>query len=66
MKLLADIRDYDDRDGIEPDSMFSEFFVAENRELLKEIRMALVIPQQSLRMSVKKVFKKTPSSIPQW
>ena len=53
MKLLADIRDYDDRDGVEPDSMFSEFFVPENRELLKTLRMALVIPQQSLRESVK-------------
>ncbi|KKX99727.1 DUF2075 domain-containing protein [Microbacterium sp. Ag1] len=60
MKLLADIRDYDDRDGVEPDSMFSEFFVPENRDLLKTLRMALVIPQQSLRMSVKKVFMKTP------
>jgi DUF2075 family protein len=60
MKLLADIRDYDDRDGVEPDSMFSEFFVPENRELLKSLRMALVIPQQSLGLSVKKVFKKTP------
>ncbi|NYF30294.1 MULTISPECIES: DUF2075 domain-containing protein [unclassified Microbacterium] len=60
MKLLADIRDYDDRDGVEPDSMFSEFFVPENRELLKTLRVALVIPQQSLRMSVKKVFMKTP------
>jgi DUF2075 family protein len=60
MKLLADIRDYQDHDDIEPDSMFSEFFVPENRELLKTLRMALVIPQQSLRESVKKVFKKTP------
>ncbi|WP_447652621.1 DNA/RNA helicase domain-containing protein [Microbacterium sufflavum] len=60
MKLLADIRDYQDHDGVEPDSMFSEFFVPENRELLKSLRMALVIPQQSLRESVKKVFKKTP------
>jgi DUF2075 family protein len=60
MKLLADIRDYQDHDGVEPDSMFSEFFVPENRELLKTLRMALVIPQQSLRESVKKVFKKTP------
>lgn len=60
MKLLADIRDYQDHDGIEPDSMFSEFFVPENRELLRTLRMALVIPQQSLRESIKKVFKKTP------
>lgn len=60
MKLLADIRDYQDHDDIEPDSMFSEFFVPENRELLRTLRMALVIPQQSLRESVKKVFQKTP------
>lgn len=60
MKLLADIRDYQDHDDVEPDSMFSEFFVPENRDLLKTLRMALVIPQQSLRESVKKVFKKTP------
>lgn len=60
MKLLADVRDYHDQDGIEPDSMFSEFFVPENRDLLRTLRMALVIPQQSLRMSVKKVFKRTP------
>ncbi|MGL3148950.1 DNA/RNA helicase domain-containing protein [Microbacterium sp. A82] len=60
MKLLADIRDYQDHDDIESDSMFAEFFVPENRELLADLRMALVIPQQSLRESVKKVFKKTP------
>ncbi len=64
MKLLADIRDYSDRDGVEPDSMFSELFVPENRELLKDLRMALVIPQQSLRESVRKVFTKTPKLDP--
>ncbi|GAA1537617.1 DUF2075 family protein [Microbacterium ginsengiterrae] len=60
LKLLADIRDYQDHDDIQPDSMFAEFFVSENRDLLADIRMALVVPQQSLRESVKKVFKKTP------
>ncbi|KJL48382.1 GIY-YIG catalytic domain protein [Microbacterium hydrocarbonoxydans] len=60
MKLLADIRAHGEHDEIEPDSMFAEFFVPENRELLKDLRMALVIPQQSLRESVKKVFRKTP------
>ncbi|MGP6178202.1 DNA/RNA helicase domain-containing protein [Microbacterium sp. A196] len=60
MKLLADIRDYQDHDDAQPDSMFAEFFVPENRELLADLRMALVIPQQSLRESVRKVFKKTP------
>lgn len=60
MKLLADIREHQDHDDIESDSMFSEFFVPENRALLASLRMALVIPQQSLRESVRKVFKKTP------
>lgn len=60
MKLLADIRDYEDTDEIEQDSLFSEFFVPENRELLKGVRVGLVVPQQSLRDSIKKVFKKTP------
>lgn len=59
MKLLADISDYQDHDDVEPESMFAEFFVPESRALLASLRMALVIPQQSLRESVKKVFKKT-------
>ncbi|WP_336510686.1 DNA/RNA helicase domain-containing protein [Microbacterium luteum] len=60
MKLLADIRDFDDGDEIEPDSMFAEFFVPENRDLLKRLRIGFVVPQQSLRESIKRVFKKTP------
>lgn len=60
MKLLADIRDYDDADEIEQDSLFAEFFVPENRELLGAVRIGLVVPQQSLRESIKKVFRKTP------
>jgi len=64
MKLLADIRDFQDHDDVEPDSMFAEFFTQENATLLKDLKMALVIPQQSLRQSVKKVFKKTPKLDP--
>ena len=60
IKLLADIRDFDDGDEIEPDSMFAEFFVPQNRELLKHLRVGFVVPQQSLRESIKRVFKKTP------
>jgi DUF2075 family protein len=60
VKLLADIRDYQDTDEIEQDSLFSEFFVPEYRDLLKTARVGLVVPQQSLRESIKKVFKKTP------
>ncbi|MEV8266966.1 DNA/RNA helicase domain-containing protein [Microbacterium sp. NPDC076911] len=60
MKMLADIRDHDDADEVEPDSMFAEFFVPENRELLSGLRIGFVVPQQSLRESIKRVFKKTP------
>ncbi|OZD43233.1 AAA family ATPase [Rhodococcus sp. 06-1477-1B] len=60
VKLLADIRDYQDTDEIEQDSLFSDFFIPENRELLKSARIGLVVPQQSLRESIKRVFRKTP------
>lgn len=60
VKLLADIRDYQDTDEIEQDSLFSDFFTPENRELLRTARIGLVVPQQSLRESIRRVFKKTP------
>ena len=60
VKLLADIRNYQDTDEIEQDSLFAEFFIPENRDLLKTARVGLVVPQQSLRESIKRVFKKTP------
>lgn len=65
MKLLADIADMPDPndrhedDDIDQDSVFAELFVPEHRDLLLGFRMALVIPQQSLRNSIKKVFTKT-------
>lgn len=64
MKLIADIRDHDDSELRPEDSMFAEFFVAEHRERLRDFRMALVIPQQALRTSIKRVFKKTPKLHP--
>ncbi|MEU1972864.1 DNA/RNA helicase domain-containing protein [Microbacterium sp. NPDC019599] len=63
LKLLADIRDYDDADEIEPDSMFAEFFVPENRQLLRGLRIGFVVPQQSLRESIKRVFRRTPKVV---
>lgn len=60
MKLLADIRDHADAEEVEPDSMFADFFVPGNRELLADLRIGFVVPQQSLRESIKRVFKKTP------
>ncbi|MDR7111431.1 DUF2075 family protein/predicted GIY-YIG superfamily endonuclease [Microbacterium trichothecenolyticum] len=60
MKLLADIRDHADAEEVEPESMFADFFVPGNREVLAGLRIGFVVPQQSLRESIKRVFKKTP------
>ena len=60
MKLLRDISTTPPGEALDSDSIFSEFFVEENRALLNEFRVGLVIPQQSLRTSVQKVFRKTP------
>lgn len=60
LKLLQDIAESRDTDEPDPDSMFSEFFVVENRALLEGVAIAMVVPQQSLRRSVQKVFRKTP------
>ncbi|NQX12274.1 DUF2075 domain-containing protein [Microbacteriaceae bacterium VKM Ac-2855] len=60
LKLLRDIAAITEDDEPDHDSMFSEFFVEENRQLLNGLSIALVVPQQSLRASIKKVFRKTP------
>jgi len=60
IKLLADISAYRPNDDLEFDSIFADYFLEGNRETLANLRMALVIPQQSLRESVKRVFRKTP------
>jgi DUF2075 family protein len=60
LKLLRDIAESVGGDEPDQDSMFAEFFVEGYRELLRGVRMAIVIPQQSLRRSVRNVFKKTP------
>jgi DUF2075 family protein len=64
MKLLVDIADSDHADDIDGDTMFSDFFVEGYRELLVDSRIGLVVPQQSLRESIKKVFRKTPGLDP--
>ncbi len=64
LKLLVDIASTVPAEDLDSDSMFSEFFVAGYRELLTGIRIGLVVPQQSLRESIKKVFRKTPGLRP--
>lgn len=61
MKLMRDLAVFDPTDEVEGDSMFSDLFVEGNRELFSDLRIALVIPQKSLRKSISKVFKKVPA-----
>lgn len=60
LKLLADIANSIPGEEYDSDSLFSEFFVKGYPELLSDFRMGIVVPQQSLRASTKKVFSKTP------
>lgn len=60
IKLLRDIGRADPNDPVDADSRFAEFFDAEHIELLRDLRIGLVVPQQSLRKSIMRVFGKTP------
>jgi uncharacterized protein len=60
-KLLRDIADGADFSDVDGDSLFSDFFVPETRALLREFRIGVVVPQQALRSSLRKVFAKTPN-----
>ncbi|AWB87646.1 DUF2075 domain-containing protein [Mycetocola zhujimingii] len=64
LKLLVDIAGTARAEDFDSDTMFADFFVPENRELLTGLRIGLVVPQQSLRESIKKVFRKTPGLDP--
>ncbi|GHD43797.1 DUF2075 domain-containing protein [Mycetocola manganoxydans] len=64
LKLLVDIANTVEAEDFDSDTMFSELFVPEHRALLTDLRIGLVIPQQSLRESIKKVFRKTPGLDP--
>ena len=64
MKLLMDIKHADVTDPPDSDSLLSEFFVPGYPELLVDFNVAMVVPQQSLRRSIKNVFRKTPRLSP--
>lgn len=64
IKLLRDIADRPGIDDLERDSMFAEFFADGYADLLEHRRIGFVIPQQSLRTSVQRVFRKTPGLHP--
>jgi DUF2075 family protein len=60
VKLLVDIAKADPADALESDSLFADFFQPGYRDVMGSPRIGLVIPQQSLRKTVQKVFARTP------
>ena len=60
MKLLSDIQHADLTQQVDGDSLLSEFFVPGYPELLEDFKVGLVVPQQSLRKSIQRVFRQTP------
>jgi uncharacterized protein len=64
MKLLMDIKHADVTDPPDSDSLLSEFFVPGFPELLVDFKVGMVVPQQSLRRSIKNVFRRTPGLSP--
>ena len=59
MKLLTDIANSSQDDELDSDSMFLDFFQAGYREQAATMTIGLVIPQISLRETLRKVFKRT-------
>ena len=64
LKLLADIGSVPPADDYDGDSLFADFFLGEYPALLADLRAGMVVPQQSLRESIKRVFRKTPGLDP--
>lgn len=60
MKLIKDLGAARLDDDADRSPVFDIPFISEHRESLSELRTALVIPQQALRESIKRVFAKTP------
>ena len=60
MKLLHDIENSSVDDALESDSVFADFFLEGFKESLYGAKIGLIVPQQSLRKTIKKVFDRTP------
>lgn len=68
LKLLTDIQKLTEaelEDLIQEGRPFSDLFTIENRTRLQGMAIAFVVPQQSLRKSIQKVFRKTPGLLPE-
>ena len=60
IKLLQDIARLSGDEILSEDSIFSDFFNLETKALLEGLKVALVVPQQSLRKTLQTVFAQTP------
>jgi DUF2075 family protein/predicted GIY-YIG superfamily endonuclease len=60
IKLLVDIQSLGPDAGLDEDSIFSDFFQEGFPAMLAGKTIGFVVPQQSLRKTLQKVFKKTP------
>ncbi|GAA4048743.1 hypothetical protein GCM10022282_06780 [Agromyces indicus] len=60
-KLLRDIQYSNPHEKLDSESLFSEFFAEGYPEMLRDFKIGLVVPQQSLRKSIDKVFRRTPA-----
>lgn len=60
IKLITDIAAANLDDDLDIDSLFSELFDSRIQGLFRSRRIGIVIPQQSLRKTLAKVFRKTP------
>lgn len=60
IKLLSDISRLTGDEVLSEDSIFSDFFSLESKTLLENVRVGLVVPQQSLRKTLQTVFSQTP------
>lgn len=60
VKLLQDMKSADREDAYDGDALFSDFFAPGFADRIIDYRIGLVVPQQSLRASIKQVFKRTP------
>lgn len=60
IKLLMDIPRMSALEAAENDSIFADFFEQKSREILRDLKVALVVPQQSLRKTIGDVFEQTP------
>lgn len=60
MKLLSDLGSHDFAEPIDEDSAFADLYTPERVAIARQLRIGLVVPQQSLRESIAGVFRKTP------